>query len=388
VWSNPRAPADPRVDAFLHSAVDATATAPAHPIRDGARPVSAGGVAVTEPLRVLVLDDETMLLRLFGRVLGATPRDGGDAGARPTAALGPLSLSGPSDAELAGAEAPGAPGAPRFEVTTCVQAEQAIAAVRVAMEEGRPFGVAFVDVELPPGMNGIWAAERIRRLDPDLEIVITTAHGAVSVEELAVRVPPMHQLSYFRKPMHVAEILNATLSLGARWRRAAEERRRRRALESRVAALEAAPQAAPAEAAEAAGAGSGPASARHSAATVVMVVEDEPVVRRLATRILARRGYHVLEAEDGAAALRMADESPQPIELVLTDVVMPDMNGRHLASALRHRFPAVQLVFMSGYTNDELSAEALPKGARFLQKPFASGDLAEVVRASLAGEPG
>lgn len=385
MWSTPRTPADPRVDASIHAAVAAPAVvvppaAPVQPLGGELPSVVAGRVAAPEPLRVLVLDDETMLLRLFGRVLGASPREAGDAGGGPTAALGPLNLSGVA-AEPAVAATP---GPPRFEVTTCVQAEQAIAAVRAALEEGRPFGVAFVDVELPPGMNGIWAAERIRRLDPDLEIVITTAHGAISVDELALRVPPAHRLSYFRKPMHVAEILNATLSLGARWRQAAEERRRLRALESQVVALEAAARRAPLETA---GPESLNAPARQRAATVVMVVEDEPVVRRLAARILARRGYHVLEAEDGATALRMADESPQPIDLVLTDVVMPDMNGRHLATALRRRFPDVQLVFMSGYTNDELSAEALPEGARFLQKPFASGDLADLVRASLAGDP-
>jgi len=349
------------------------------PVDIGGAPSVTPAGAAAEPLRVLVLDDETMLLRLFGRVLVPPSREPGTTLVTRAALAVPAADEAPADR---GGD--GEPRPPRFDVTTCVQAEQAVAAVRAALEEGRPFGVAFIDVELPPGMNGVWAAERIRRLDPHLEIVITTGHGTVSVEDLATRIPPVHRLSYFRKPMHVAEILNSTVALGARWRAAAEERRRQRALDERIAALEAEVRQAREEGA-AVEPGVDVAASR--GVSTVLVVEDEPVVRRLATRILTRRGYHVLEAEDGGAALRAAAESPSPVDLVLTDVVMPDMNGRHLATALRTRFPGVRVIFMSGYTTDELSADTMPTGARFLQKPFASGELAETVRAMLAGDP-
>lgn len=307
--------------------------------------------ALAAPLRVLVLDDETMLLRLFARVLAPPPSEAEPAAAAPGGGE-------PADA-------------PRFEVTACVQAEQAVAAVRAALEGGRPYAVAFIDVELPPGMNGVWAAERIRRLDPDVEIVIATAHATTSLDELGARVGPAHRLTYFRKPMHVAEIRQIAESLGARWLRAAHDRRSRRELEARVAALEADSRRTRAGSPAAPGA-------------VVLVVEDEPVVRRLASRVLSRSGYTVLEAEDGETALRLADASDRPIDLVLTDVVMPDMNGRHLATAVQSRFPSARVIFMSGYATDELAAGALPRGARFLPKPFATAELADAVRATLA----
>jgi two-component system cell cycle sensor histidine kinase/response regulator CckA len=102
----------------------------------------------------------------------------------------------------------------------------------------------------------------------------------------------------------------------------------------------------------------------------VLVVEDEAAVRNLVKAVLERKGYVVLVAEDGAAALDLVDKHTGVIHVLLTDVVMPGMNGRDLAVRVRERRPAIKVVFMSGYTADVPTELVTEGGAAFLSKPF------------------
>jgi CheY-like chemotaxis protein len=116
----------------------------------------------------------------------------------------------------------------------------------------------------------------------------------------------------------------------------------------------------------------------------VMVVEDEEGVRELVRRVLLRHGYRVLEARHGKDALTEAERYPERIDLLLTDVVMPEMSGVTLAGELRERRPDIRVLFMSGYTPEEiLRRGAGDPGLALLQKPFAGEELARVVRATL-----
>ena len=81
----------------------------------------------------------------------------------------------------------------------------------------------------------------------------------------------------------------------------------------------------------------------------ILLVEDEAIVRELTVQILESDGYQVLEAMNGTEALRIAGEHGAPIHLLLTDVVMPGMNGRELANELRLHHPDMRVLFMSGY---------------------------------------
>ncbi len=116
----------------------------------------------------------------------------------------------------------------------------------------------------------------------------------------------------------------------------------------------------------------------------VLVVEDEAVVRRLVCDILNVHGYTVLEAESGAKALEISQAHESKIDLLVTDVVMPKMNGRDLAEAMVLLLPEVKVLFLSGYT-DQVVIEhgVLDAGAEFLQKPFSPETLAQKVRAVL-----
>jgi CheY-like chemotaxis protein len=114
---------------------------------------------------------------------------------------------------------------------------------------------------------------------------------------------------------------------------------------------------------------------------LVLLVEDEDTVRRLARSFLENRGYRVLEARHGAEALALCKNRLKPIDLLLTDIVMPEMGGRELAEHTAALYPNMKVLFMSGYTDDALVREGIKVlGTPFLQKPFTLQELARTVR--------
>ena len=122
-----------------------------------------------------------------------------------------------------------------------------------------------------------------------------------------------------------------------------------------------------------------PVSVRGGRETV-LVVEDEPKVRGLAVRLLERLGYTVLAAASGDEALSLAEETAR-IDLLLTDVVMPHMNGRQLAERLARRQPGLKVLFASGYTQNVIAHHGvLDHGVQFLPKPYSLTSLATRVR--------
>ena len=122
-----------------------------------------------------------------------------------------------------------------------------------------------------------------------------------------------------------------------------------------------------------------------STGQTILIVEDEAMIRGNVRECLQQLGYRVLEAENGEAALRVCDDSNGKIDLVLTDLVMPGMGGYELAGQLAKRHPAVQMLFMSGYTEDSAARrEILSQGSAFLQKPFSVADLSSAIHYALA----
>jgi two-component system cell cycle sensor histidine kinase/response regulator CckA len=113
----------------------------------------------------------------------------------------------------------------------------------------------------------------------------------------------------------------------------------------------------------------------------VLLVEDEEQVRTLASHLLRRLGYHVLEASRAAQALALAADHDGEIDLLLTDVIMPEMGGRELAEKLLVERPETRVLFMSGYTDDAIVHHGvLDEGMEFLQKPLTPDTLARRVR--------
>jgi PAS domain S-box-containing protein len=113
----------------------------------------------------------------------------------------------------------------------------------------------------------------------------------------------------------------------------------------------------------------------------ILVVEDEANVRRLGRQFLENQGYTVLEAADGAAAIEVSKAHPSPIHLLLTDVIMPGMNGRELAHRIASLRPDTKVLYMSGYTENVIGHNGtLDAGVNLLQKPFTLPALKAKVR--------
>jgi PAS domain S-box-containing protein len=122
---------------------------------------------------------------------------------------------------------------------------------------------------------------------------------------------------------------------------------------------------------------------------VVLIAEDEPLVRALAMRTLEREGYQVVGAEDGRAALDMLDSRAVRPDLLITDVVMPRLNGRQLSDAVDERWPGLPVLFISGHLGSDTVVQRLvPPGASFLQKPFTPEALARMVGELIAQTAG
>jgi PAS domain S-box-containing protein len=120
----------------------------------------------------------------------------------------------------------------------------------------------------------------------------------------------------------------------------------------------------------------------------ILVIEDEDVVRNLALRGLRDHGYTVVEAKNGVEALSYIRRYPGSIDLIVSDVVMPEMGGREFAQRLSLAEPDLPILFMSGYTGDDVVQRGLlDPGAPFQQKPFTPGTLAAKVRAMLDQQP-
>jgi two-component system cell cycle sensor histidine kinase/response regulator CckA len=115
----------------------------------------------------------------------------------------------------------------------------------------------------------------------------------------------------------------------------------------------------------------------------ILLAEDEAAMRELTREMLETHGYTVLDAEDGASALRVAGSSKARIDLVLTDVVMKSMTGPEFVLRLLDSYPTLRVVYMSGYTGELLDPHSLDSPFRFLEKPFTRSALLRTLDAAL-----
>ena len=171
---------------------------------------SVGTELAMPPIRVLVVDDEPGILESYKAIFEASP-------AATNAAL--LDLR----AQLFG-RTKAAPQRPqvRFDLVCCGGAEAAVRAVQSANAEDRPFAVVFLDMRMPPGPDGAWAAAEIRKLDLDIDIIIATAYSDIDPREIADQVGSSGSLFYLQKPFHSHEVRQLAHALGRR--RQAENR--------------------------------------------------------------------------------------------------------------------------------------------------------------------
>ncbi len=158
-----------------------------------------------DPIRVLVVDDESSVLAAYREVLtGSTPASPSEVD-RLRARLfnKPTLLAEPTT---------------QFEVHTATQAEAGVELARTQRASGCGFDVVFLDMRMPPGHDGAWAAEALRALDPTLDLVIATAYSDMDPAQLALRIPPAERLFYLQKPFHAHEVRQLAVALGKKAR--------------------------------------------------------------------------------------------------------------------------------------------------------------------------
>ncbi len=123
-----------------------------------------------------------------------------------------------------------------------------------------------------------------------------------------------------------------------------------------------------------------------SGTETILLVEDEPMILKMTTQMLVGQGYHVLGASSPWEAIRLAKENIGSIDLLMTDVIMPEMNGRDLVKQLFTISPNIKCLFMSGYTANVIAHHGvLDEGVHFIQKPFSMNDLGKKLREALEG---
>jgi CheY-like chemotaxis protein len=116
-------------------------------------------------------------------------------------------------------------------------------------------------------------------------------------------------------------------------------------------------------------------------AETIFVVEDDPLIRKLAVRVLERQGYHIHGFSNGQAALEAMIQQANQLDLLLTDMVMPEMNGKQLAERMRANRPTLRVLFTSGYSDTEIAdRDALRAKTAFLAKPYSTSMLTQKVR--------
>jgi diguanylate cyclase (GGDEF)-like protein len=180
--------------------------------------------------RILVVDDDAMLISEYMRCLGEDFEP--DLGATTLTELEKVLFGEDTDER----------GAVKFDVHTRSQGEAAVATVAAAVEAGQPYSIVFIDIRMPPGIDGIEAAKRIRKLDPNINIVIVTGSVSPAPESLGKQIPPADKVFFFQKPFHALECRQLAAALCGKWhadralRRANEDLERR--VEERTTALQ------------------------------------------------------------------------------------------------------------------------------------------------------
>ncbi|MFH2220049.1 MAG: HD domain-containing phosphohydrolase [Pseudomonadota bacterium] len=151
------------------------------------------------PLRILGVDDDQLILDLYRKILSTVPK-----GNRTS----PEAAGSGTDTDLSSES---------FDIILCKQGDDAVETVRASIDKNRPFAIAFIDMLMSPGPDGLWTAENIRKVDPHIQIVLVTGYSDIDLIELSRRVPPLDKLLYLQKPFQFQEIWQFASSLGAKW---------------------------------------------------------------------------------------------------------------------------------------------------------------------------
>lgn len=161
-------------------------------------------IEAKDAIRILVVDDEEGVLNAYKNIFTLSQGSAAE-----------------SEIERLQSKLYGTAAAPAhsfsYDITYRQQAEDAVQAVRMAINDDAGYAMVFLDIRMPPGPDGVWAAEKIRSLDPLINIVVVTAYSDIDPVEISSRVQPLDKLLYIQKPFHTQEVQQFAAALGAKW---------------------------------------------------------------------------------------------------------------------------------------------------------------------------
>ena len=169
--------------------------------------------------RILIVDDSPAIHDDFKKILVRCNPAGNDLESAEASLFGPSEAGGGDEQD--------------FELASAFQGEEALATVRAAVKAGRPFAMAFVDVRMPPGWDGIETIVQLWRVDPDLQIILCTAYSDYSWKELCARIGATDQMVILKKPFDAIEVLQLANALAKKWSLLQQTRPKVQDLESR-----------------------------------------------------------------------------------------------------------------------------------------------------------
>ncbi len=272
-------------------------------------------------ISLLIVDDEQSVLELYQHALGKEQRLGHEVVKGMEMMLGITTMQDLEESSE------------RYDLTLAMQGEQAIQLARKAIEEGNPFPVAFIDMRMPPGMDGLETAKALRQLDDRIYLVIVTAYSDRSIDEINRQLE--YGVLYLEKPFSETEVQQMARML-------VKNRERDERLEHIPGDVEAGPQ--------------------------LLVVEDSPEMQQLTRRIVERMGYRVAVADNGQEAVILAAQID--FALILMDVQMPVMDGIKATRTIRESGNAVPIVALSANVTQEHREQFLEIGGdEYLTKP-------------------
>lgn len=181
-------------------------------------------LSTPQTFRVLVIDDAVAIHQDIRRVL-APPRSDSKLAAMEAAILADAADEADEPKAMVST----------FEIESAYQGEEGIEFVRQAKAEGRPYALAFVDMRMPPGIDGRETVRRLWQVDPDVQVVVCTAYSDYTWEEIAATTGPTTQVVVLRKPFEPIEVLQLAHTLTEKWRRDRDARQRVVQLEKEVA---------------------------------------------------------------------------------------------------------------------------------------------------------
>ena len=183
-------------------------------------------ISSTKNLRILAVDDEEGILQSYKKILSGEQNSSASANQARELASKLFGDNSGSKQDTSDSRS--------FDVVLCRQGNEAVDAVKSAADEHKPFAVAFLDVRMPPGMDGVQTAENIRKIDPNIQIVIVTGFSDINPAEIANRVGPPENLLYIQKPFHSYELIQLATALSYKWRTEKEIKESYERLEEQV----------------------------------------------------------------------------------------------------------------------------------------------------------